>query len=202
VPLVFTYLIRSGVIDFFHCALQEAVQKRYCSIPEQQQRWHLRLANYFENQTLNARVADELLWQLEKANALKRLEKCISKLPMFLQLRQNKRGLSLRGYLDHLGCIYPDIHKSLNNLASLVEHKGYYDEAIDLLWVVYDIRKKILGFYHSDTQNSQYKLFSLLKKEGHYQLVRELEYNELEINDPDTLNDMLTLSSYTRPPIR
>ncbi|OAD21576.1 TPR repeat-containing protein, partial [Candidatus Thiomargarita nelsonii] len=89
---------RAGLLSFFHDYLRQAVEHRYLPSREKQQRWHLRLADYFEKQEIDARVADELPWQLEQAGEKERLRSCISDIPRFLQLDRDNKKYELWGY--------------------------------------------------------------------------------------------------------
>ncbi len=71
-----TYLFeRSGVIDFFHGQLKEAVGKRY--LHEESSReaaaTHLALADFFEGRPRDERQLEELPWQLQQGGAWSRL---------------------------------------------------------------------------------------------------------------------------------
>ncbi len=65
---------RSGVIDFFHGALQEAVQKRY--LEAEREPTHRVIADYFEGrwQEPYSRAVEELPYQFYHAGDLKRLK--------------------------------------------------------------------------------------------------------------------------------
>ncbi len=93
---------RGGLLSFFHDYLKKAVENRYLSSREKQQSWHLRLADYFDQQKLDGRMANELPWQLEQAGEKERLRNCISEIPMFLQIVQQNK-YELLGYWQKLG---------------------------------------------------------------------------------------------------
>jgi tetratricopeptide (TPR) repeat protein len=64
---------RSGLIGFGHDYLLEAVRDKYLPTEQDQQRAHLRLADYFDTQSLEGRKVDELPWQLTEAKAWQRV---------------------------------------------------------------------------------------------------------------------------------
>jgi len=74
---------RSGLVGFFHGYFREAVRSRYLPTKVQQKEAHLRLADYFENQTQNPRRIDELPWQLAEAHSWHRLYNLLADLDFF-----------------------------------------------------------------------------------------------------------------------
>ena len=62
-------VIRSGLIDFSHPYLREAVQQRYLSDEGEPDRVHMRLAEYFDQSASGLRRVDELPWQLARAKS-------------------------------------------------------------------------------------------------------------------------------------
>jgi nephrocystin-3 len=97
------FLVSSGgLLNLFHDCLKQAVENRYLSSSEDQQQWHLRLANYFDQQQLDSRVVNELPWQLQQAGENKRLRSCITDIPMFLQIVQQNK-YDLLSYWQNLG---------------------------------------------------------------------------------------------------
>ena len=74
---------RSGLLNFFHDYLRQAVQDKYLPEKEDQQRAHLRLVDYFSANEPDTRKVDELPWQLEQAKAWGRLYELLADLPFF-----------------------------------------------------------------------------------------------------------------------
>jgi len=192
---------RAGLLSFFHDYLRQAVERRYLPSRSDQQGWHLRLADYFDNQEIDGRVADELPWQLEQAGEKERLRSCISNIPMFLQFEDDK-GYELWGYwlgLDpdktmvgaygeslvryeetekpkekHLGYV-------LNELGRFFDKVGYFDSAEPLYRRALAIREEVLGPKHPLTANSLNNLAGLLQAQGDFDSAEPLYRRALEI---------------------
>jgi nephrocystin-3 len=64
---------RSGLLNFSHDYLRNAVEKRYLKEEGEEQRYHRLLADYFEKRELSKRKVEELPWQLSKAKSWNRL---------------------------------------------------------------------------------------------------------------------------------
>jgi tetratricopeptide (TPR) repeat protein len=64
---------RGGLLTFAHDFLRTAVEYAYLSTEQDQQRAHLRLADYFERQLAGPRRTEELPWQLAEAKEWQRL---------------------------------------------------------------------------------------------------------------------------------
>ena len=75
---------REGLIDFSHDYIKKAVEQRYLTAEGNQQKAHIKLADYFTQQsgTLRRKVM-ELPWQLQQAQAWERLYKLLSDLDFF-----------------------------------------------------------------------------------------------------------------------
>jgi len=208
-PLYFalqnTLVSRAGLLSFFHDYLRQAVEHRYLPSPEQQQRWHLRLADYFDKQTVkernDSRVANELPWQLEQAGEKERLRDCISQIPMFLQFEGEKLyemwgyWLGLAPENTMVGAYHESLAKYektekpkendlaylLNQLAGLFRIAGYFSAAIPLLRRALAIKEKILGKQHPDTAISLNNLAGLLESKGDYSKAEPLYKRALAI---------------------
>jgi len=76
-------LVRSGLIDFFHDYVREAVRRCYIANDQAGQEAHLRLADYFEAQRPGRRRIDEFPWQLAEARAWQRLYDLLADLTFF-----------------------------------------------------------------------------------------------------------------------
>jgi nephrocystin-3 len=186
---------RGGLLSFFHDYLKQAVENRYLSSREDQQQWHLRLANYFDELELDSRIANELPWQLQQAGEKERLRNCISDILMFLQLDRDNRAYDLWGYwlelepdktmvkaYDDSLAKYEkteqpeekDLAYVLNNLGFFFDKAGYFDAAIPLFCRACEIYKDILGPEDRYTINSQINLFSLYIIQGDDDRVEQL----------------------------
>ncbi len=216
-----TLVSRGGLLSFFHDYLRQAVESRYLSSPEKQQGWHLRLADYFDKQELDSRIANELPWQWQQAGEKERLRNCISDIPMFLQFEEDKLyelwgywlGLepdktmvgayyeSLASYEEteqreekHLGYV-------LNQLGLFFNKAGYFSAAIPLLRRSLAIDEKILGKEHPDTASSLNNLAALLDAKGDYDSAEPLYKRALSICEkvlgkqhPDTASSLNNLA--------
>jgi len=78
-----SYLLRRDeLVDYYHLALDRAVVARY-QAGEDDARWHIRLADYFETAELGPRKLEELPWQLAQAKAWRRLYDLLADLEFF-----------------------------------------------------------------------------------------------------------------------
>jgi len=154
---------RAGLLSFFHDYLRQAVENRYLSSNKKQQEWHLRLADFFDKQDVDNRVANELPWQLEQAGEKERLRSCISEIPMFLQFKGDKLyelwgywlGLepkkTMVGAYEESFAEYEETEKHtekhlgyvLNQLGMFFEKAGYFSAAIPLLRRALEISEKV-----------------------------------------------------------
>jgi len=76
----------SGKINFGHDYLRKAVEDRYGLVGNTRRRLHKRIAEWFERRDIDARVAEELPWQWERAEDLKRLNKVLTNKALFNEL--------------------------------------------------------------------------------------------------------------------
>ncbi|MGO9531422.1 MAG: DUF4062 domain-containing protein [Syntrophobacteraceae bacterium] len=74
---------RGGLLTFAHDFLRTAVKNAYLPTDQNQQRAHLRLADYFEKQFPSPRQTDELPWQLAEAHAWQRLHDLLAERVFF-----------------------------------------------------------------------------------------------------------------------
>jgi len=180
---------REGLLSFFHDYLKQAVEIRYLSSHEDQQQWHLRLADYFDELELDSRIANELPWQLQQAGEKQRLRNCISDIPMFLQLVEDNKEYDLWGYwlglepdktmVGAYGESLAEYEKTeqpeekylgyvLNSLGLFFQKAGYFSAAIPLLLRALEITEKVLGKQHPDTATCLNNLAGLIEAKGDY----------------------------------
>lgn len=76
---------RSGLITFSHDFLRQAVRNKYLRTKRQQEKIHLRLADYFDAQPLGRRKIEELPWQLVEARAWQRVSALLSDREFFVE---------------------------------------------------------------------------------------------------------------------
>ncbi|MBE9572185.1 MAG: tetratricopeptide repeat protein, partial [Proteobacteria bacterium] len=93
---------RDGVLAFAHEHLRVAVEQRYADDTGTARTLHLRLADYFAGQPIDARQADELPWLLRQAEAQERLRTCLLDIDRFLLIFKRDED-ELRGYWVWLG---------------------------------------------------------------------------------------------------
>jgi tetratricopeptide (TPR) repeat protein len=73
----------NGRLTFAHDYLRRAVEARYLQSAEEQRTAHRALAEWFAGQAVNERVAEELPWQWQHADAPQELESCLATRPLF-----------------------------------------------------------------------------------------------------------------------
>ena len=191
---------RGGLLSFFHDYLKQAVENRYLSSGEKPS-WHLRLADYFDKQELDGRIANELPWQLEQAGEKERLRSCISDIPMFLQFDEDKYyelwgyWLGLEPDKTMVGAYGDNLAKYekteqpeekhlgyvLNSLGLFFQIAGYFSAAIPLLRRALEITEKVLGKQHPSTATSLNNLAGLYYAKGDYDHAEPLYQRALEI---------------------
>ena len=73
---------RSGLLEFFHDFLRQAVERRYLSSEARRAEAHRHLADYFERSETEERRVEEFPWQLWKCGETNRLERALSDLDL------------------------------------------------------------------------------------------------------------------------
>jgi nephrocystin-3 len=86
-----------GRLTFGHDYFRKAVEDRYLPSPEKQKAAHLRLAEWFDQQEVTARVAEELPWQWQQVEEDARLKDCLTRQEMFMALHERDE-YELLGY--------------------------------------------------------------------------------------------------------
>jgi nephrocystin-3 len=93
---------RGGLLAFGHDFLRQAVEAQFVPAQDLQQEAHLRIADYFEGHPhqneMTPRKAAEWPWQLFASEAWDRLEACLTHMPLFLALYNDKTKWELSGY--------------------------------------------------------------------------------------------------------
>jgi hypothetical protein len=93
---------RTGLFTFGHDFLRQATEENFAKTLEAQEAAHLAIADYFENhpnqQEMTVRKATEWPFQLHAAASWERLEACITYIPLFLALYNDKTKWELTGY--------------------------------------------------------------------------------------------------------
>jgi tetratricopeptide (TPR) repeat protein len=80
---------QSGLINFAHDFLRQAVRCRYLPTEKERQKEHIRSADYFEPRSIGAHKIDELPWQLAQAKEWKRLNDLLVNEDFFLAVWNN-----------------------------------------------------------------------------------------------------------------
>ncbi len=120
----------SGLLNFFHDYLRQAVRERYLPDQEQQDNAHRRLADYFAPRTLTDRKTAELPWQLSQAKDWQRLADTLADLPLIAAaMRQN--AFDVYGYWISITEHIPD--------AALKAYQPVFDDPqrhMEYMWQV------------------------------------------------------------------
>jgi nephrocystin-3 len=145
---------RSGLINFAHDFLRQAVHDRYLSTEKERRNTHIRLADYFFPRTISPRKIDELPWQLAQAQEWKGLNNLLADLEFFetiwamvpfevkaywVQLEANSPFRLVNAYRLVLKKPEGNIHH-IAQVATLLNDTGHPDEALR-------IREKLVDYY-------------------------------------------------------
>ena len=172
---------RGGVINFFHDFLRQAVQARYLPDAGKQREVRLRLADYFEQRSLDSRQVDELPWLLAQAEEWQRLYDRLADLDFFTASWKNDpyevksywAQVESRSSLRKVDAYRPVLEapkmyqKSLGEIASLLEDTGSPHQALGLYFYLvehYQQAGDLVGF-QSAAVNSANILYALGKVE-------------------------------------
>ena len=195
---------RGGLLNFFHDYLRQAVKQHGLESKEVETHAHIKLAQYFEQQELNDRVAEELPWQWQQAEQWEALKDCISAIPMFEMLYETDDlellayWLAMRDQFDP-GFCYPaalalwEAEKNVEAepLANILELFGAFftercvrlNVAEELLRHALTIREQILSIDHPNTASSLNRLAILLSAQGDYDAAEPLYRQALAIRE-------------------
>ncbi len=195
---------RSGLLTFFHDYLRQAVKLHCFEDKEAEINAHIKLAQYFKQQELNNRVAEELPWQWQQAEQWEALKDCISAIPMF-EVLYEKDDLELLAYwliihdqFDAGECyknsltswenkIKPDqsqIAYILSTLGSFLKNRYVcLNIAEQLSRRALAIFEKLFGVEHPDTVSSLSNLADLLSKHGQYDEAETLNRKALAVRE-------------------
>jgi tetratricopeptide (TPR) repeat protein len=194
---------RSGLVNFFHDYLRQAVENRYLPKPDSHRAWHIWLADYFDTRDTDERKADELPWQLCHAQEWERLGYCVTDIPLFLVLVGEKTKYELMGYWLALPKTYDVVRwyyaaitsyessrpsaealsSALNAVAFFLDLNARYDGAESLYRRALKIREQVLGLEHPDVAGVLNNLAGLLHDKGDYDGAESLYRRALEIRE-------------------
>jgi len=202
---------RSGLLDFFHDYLRQAVAVRYLDKPEVKRRTHARLAEYFAQDDLGERAVDERPYHLQRAEQWESLANYIGKIEILDKLSQGERSYELLGYWKAIGDRY-DMEEvycnaldqfvdslsgsdmdtdgwlesavALEEVAAFLGDRGArYEAAIELYSSALEIRERELGADSSGAANTMNSLALLLTTFGKYAQAEPLFRRALEIRE-------------------
>jgi nephrocystin-3 len=196
---------RSGILNFSHDYLRQAVADQFIEDDATVCSLRLRLAAYFEKKDKDSRRADELPWLLMQAAEWDLLRACLLDIDQFLILIE--RGMSeLLGYWLKLGEerqmgdyyleAFDEWAGSLqrkngqpadwetayaaNQLGCFLNHAGLYDTAQPLIRRALVNSERVLGPEHPSTLTSVNNLAVLLETKGDYAQAEPLYRRALE----------------------
>ena len=69
---------KSGILDFFHDYLRQAVKIRYIHNEQHQKKLHIKLAKYFKQQDITQRRLDEEIWHYAETQSWKEMYKSLT----------------------------------------------------------------------------------------------------------------------------
>ncbi len=216
---------RAGLFAFGHDFLRQAVEAAFVPAVDLKRAAHLSVADYFERhpqqQGMTLRKAAEWPFQLQAAEAWERLEACLTDMPLFLTLYNDKTQWELTGYWHPLRAQGRDMGSCYSTayarwtavLAETREHyvpaqlggffrdNGLYLAAKPLLKRALEGFERVLGPEHPHTLVSVSNLAGLLYHQGDYAGAAALYRRALEASErvlgpehPDTLNSVNNLA--------
>lgn len=202
--LEYQFMQRDGLLDFYHNFLRAAVQERYLapSSPNDQEGAngvHLRIADYFAQRPTTARKADELPYQLQRADALDRLERAIADIPLFMEFRNGDKEYELIGYWLAVGELArmeeayraameayearttsPELRaRALGELGDFLMKSGRYQAAEEPLRRALELTEQVHGETSQPTSERLYKLADLLFNRAEYDAAEPLMQRSL-----------------------
>ncbi len=194
---------RSGLLNFFHDYLRQAVFKRYIRTEGNKKDLHIFLADYFDKIETSERKADELPWQLFQAEEWERLKGVLTEMEIFLVYMRTRdkyelmpywRSLEEKGhdmeqaYMAGLASYEKrspadrDLAYALVVTARFLELNARYKTAEPLHRRALEISKRALGKDHPDTATTLNNLASLLHVTGRYKEAEPLYRRALDIS--------------------
>jgi tetratricopeptide (TPR) repeat protein len=200
---------RAGLFAYGHDFLRQAVEQTWLTQPDAQRAAHLAVADYFErhpNQAgMTPRKAAEWPFQLHAAEAWERLEACLTDIPLFLALYNDRTQWELTGYWHPLrakplerdmGACYTRAYRAWSgklanasdhivpaNLGQFLSENGLYPAAEPLLRRAHEVCERVLGPEHPDTLGSVNNLAHLLVIRGDYAGAQPLYERVLEARE-------------------
>ena len=195
---------RAGLFTFGHDFLRQAAEEAFLSSEKAREAAHLAVADYFElhehQKEMSPRKAAEWPHQLFAAEAWERLEACLTDIPLFLELYNDRTKWDLTGYWHPLRRAGRDMgecytaayarwcadpvgaanHLVPHQLGTFLLENGLYPSAEPLLRRALEARERVLGAEHPDTLGSVNNLAGLLESKGDYAGAQPLYERALE----------------------
>lgn len=221
--LEFQLMRSSGLLDFYHLYLRQAVESRYyrkADFNERSKQAHLKIVQYFESAEISPRKAEELPWQLAETGEADRLKQCLAPIPMFLEFARDQKYYELLGYWRKVGDlavmenIYADnitFHYAngddkdealaYNALGDFLRECGRFASAEPLLRRSLELQELAYGPESRETADSSFQLARLLHFKGAYAEAEPIYRRALALrekilgrNNPDTARALFHLA--------
>ncbi len=182
---------REGLFTYGHDYLRQAVAESFLDSNELQKIAHIGIADYFENhprqQEMSTRKAAERPFQLNAAESWGRLETCLTEIPLFLTLYNEKTKWELAGYWiplrqkngRNIGQCYATSYAewkkdALNEkdyrasylIGTFLYENGVFHESKNFLKETLDTQQQLLGSRHFETIKTQTVLAEVLESMG------------------------------------
>ena len=192
---------RSGLMDFFHDFLRQAVERRYLSLGDDKKATHAKLSKYFETNRFSDRGLDELPYHLLNAEKWEQLKEFLTDLRVFALMSTEEKKYELTAYWQILGDRYDMAQAYIESLAAFektspseelltwylnlvavfLKLNAVTDKTEALFRQALSIREKALGTFHPETAKSLDNLASLMVAKGDYDKAEHLYTRALEI---------------------
>jgi nephrocystin-3 len=220
-------VLRSGLLNFAHDYLRNAVQEMLVKDADAQDESRLRLADYFEAQPVSIRSCDELPWLLWKTESFVKLRTCLLDIDRFIKIFERDKE-EVRFYWVRLGeertmgkqyvesfeawsgkpgTDYARIPYSANQLAGFLDNAALYAEAELIYRRVLNMLEKNLGESHPNVAAALNNLAGLLRDTNRFSEAEPLYRRALNILEKNhesdfsyvagALNNLALLLKYT-----
>ena len=190
---------KSGLMDFFHYSLNEAVRKRYIKDPEFEKLNRDKIIEWFDSHPESERKFYELPYQLYLTDNKKLLSKNLKKMEWFDFFTENQYDMKYYEFFNYLRFVSNNICQYLKNtyekkildtgntgyivlLGSLCYNNVCYKQAEELLKKALEIDKRIYGINHPDVATGMVNIANLYYDQGKYSDAEELLKEALEIH--------------------
>lgn len=215
------HLVRkTGLLNFSHDFLRDAVEQRYLSNDEKKKKAYLRLADHFEALPPTIRSCDELPWLLKQSESFDRLRNCLLNLDCFLEIKQRDEN-ELRGYWIALGeeknmeqyylssfniwkehNVDTQIFTGANALAVFLQNSALFNLAETLIRLCLELSEEKFGELKS---SCFINLAEILRETERYNEAEPFYRKALEVNEssfgmdsPETALTLINLALFLR----